>query len=313
MKGIHSCLLIALAAAAVALPQGAIAASKQSRNTLLKAATQARPHGKTIGQAGTKNYNFLTVDFPGVPGTIVYDASPTKVIGEFDDNLNNNNYAGFGLKNNVYKVFTIGGIEGAEIYGINVPGEMVGQVQDTGGVWHGLLVAGGTPSSFDPPNSTYTSANDINNAGTIVGDWEDSSYNNHGFTYASGIYTSFDYPGGSNTYGYGINKNGDIVGTYEDSNYDTHGFLLHAGQYTSFDVPQAAVTYPYGINDNGVIAGYYYDSNFVGHGFVLKNGTFETVDVPRAADTYLLRVKNNGQLVGTYYDVNNEYHGFTAQ
>ncbi len=319
MKTIFNCLFIFTLTTTMAYSQSSIAATHppatraQTVRALLQSRTKNSQAPRNAGSPVKSNYRFDTIDFPGVPSTIAFDASATKVVGTFDDNLNNDESTGFTLKANLYKEFTVSGAGVAVLYGLNDLGQMVGSVQDLSNNTHGLVVTGGIPSTFDPPSSIYTYANKINDTGAIVGGYEDGvNYVTHGFKYASGIFTTIDYPGSTYTEADSINKQGDIVGFWEDS-VSEHGYLLHAGTFTSLDYPQALYTEAYGINNNGAIVGFYYDTNDVAHGFFYKDGSYSTIDVPRALNTYLIGILNNGTLVGTYQDVNYEYHGFTAQ
>jgi len=110
--------------------------------------------------------------------------------------------------------------------GINDKGQVVGQYQDSSGVWHGFLKEGETYTTIDPPDSTYTYAIGINNSGTVVGFWENLSGWGEGFVRTSdGVFTVVDFPGGLETLIYGINDWGDICGVWVDPN---------TGQWTPF-------------------------------------------------------------------------------
>jgi len=51
-----------------------------------------------------------------------------------------------------------------------------------------------TYNTIDPPGSTYTIANSINNKGQIVGLYNDNNRVEHGFIYDKGTYTTIDPP-----------------------------------------------------------------------------------------------------------------------
>ncbi len=81
-------------------------------------------------------------------------------------------------------------------------------------------------TTIDPPDSTYTYANGINNSGAIVGFWTGPSNVFEGFVRTSdGVFTVVDFPGGLETQIYGINNRGDICGVWVDPN---------SGQWTPF-------------------------------------------------------------------------------
>jgi probable HAF family extracellular repeat protein len=67
--------------------------------------------------------------------------------------------------------------------------------------------------TIDPPGSTYTIAQSINDNGQIVGFYLDSNRTEHGFLYNKGIYTTIYPPGSVGTIATDVNSLGQIVGT----------------------------------------------------------------------------------------------------
>jgi len=109
---------------------------------------------------------------------------------------------------------------------LNDKGQVVGQYQDSSGVWHGFLKEGESYTTIDPPDSTYTYAVGINNSGTIVGLWQNLSGWFEGFVRTSdGVFTAVNVPGGLETQIDAINDRGDICGDFVDPN---------TGQWTPF-------------------------------------------------------------------------------
>ena len=127
--------------------------------------------------------------------------------------------------------------------GVNDLGQIVGQYQDSSGIWHGYEEIGG---KFSEINVTFagtsgTFAASINNSGEIVGGYN-STAGGYSFTLIAGTYTSFNYPGAVFSEAFDVNTNGDIVGIYEDTSGVFHGFLLSGGTYTPIDFPGATYT-----------------------------------------------------------------------
>ena len=85
-------------------------------------------------------------------------------------------------------------------------------------------------SEFTPllvPNSTLTTAWDINPAGEIIGFYRTSAGVTavfHGFVLRDEAYVSIDVPGATATRAFGINSRGDVVGTYVGTDGKSHGF-----------------------------------------------------------------------------------------
>ena len=101
-----------------------------------------------------------------------------------------------------------------------------------------------TYTTIDPPGSTYSVAESINNKGQIVGFYQNSSGQEFGFLDSGGKYTTIDFPGSIQTTPTAINAKGQIVGTYADSNSVSHAFLYSGGTYTTLDVPGARLYRP---------------------------------------------------------------------
>lgn len=109
---------------------------------------------------------------------------------------------------------------------LNDKEQVVGQYQDTSGVWHGFLKEGETYTTIDPPDSTYTYALGINNSGIIAGYFGNLFGGSEGFVRTSdGVFTVVDFPGALETQIDGINDRGDICGVWVDPN---------TGQWTPF-------------------------------------------------------------------------------
>ena len=117
------------------------------------------------------------------------------------------------------------GTYGAEAFGINDAGQIVGAYVDSSHLMHGYLYSNGTYTIIDDPlagtNGPYplsggstggTQAFGINATGQIVGEYFDSSGALHGFLYSDSTYITLDYPLSGGTYASSINDSGQIVG-----------------------------------------------------------------------------------------------------
>src|SRR5947207_2801070 len=110
--------------------------------------------------------------------------------------------------------------------------------------------------TFDPPGSTNSFVNGINNAGQIVGAYLDASGASHNFIRsADGVtYTTIDLPGAlpGTTSTDGINNLGQVVGSYKDST-GQHGYIRSVDGRTVTTLEPGLA--PKAINDEGDIAG----------------------------------------------------------
>lgn len=161
--------------------------------------------------------------------------------------------------------------------------------------------------SFDPPGSTATNADGINNNGDVVGWYMDSSGVQHGYVLRAGNYTTIDYPGASATIARAINDQGDIVGTHVGDpkmpGGDVHGFLLQQGNFTPLDYPGHLNTITQRINNAGQVVGCYHDTDNMGtmHGFIFSGGNFTSLSTPASMTNGL---HSDGSLMaGLYTDM----------
>jgi probable HAF family extracellular repeat protein len=280
----------------------ALANSRAGSSAIPESDRDAAPEG----MAKTKVYKFRSIDYPGEYLSQVYDFNGKTAVGCTDFHSK-----AFTFHGNSYLLLNIPGTVYSCGYGINTPGDIVGDSEDSSGL-HGFLYDGSRYTTFDYPGSYATWAWDINDAGLIVGLYMDTNDVYHGFLYDNGTFTAINVPSADNTFAYGINFSGDIVGTYNVAGIQ-HGFLLKRGTYSTVDVPEADDTEVYGINDAGSITGSYYTSSGKWYGFTYSGGVFQEVIVPEAPQTFLYRIKNNGNVVGYVIDSVNEDHGIIGR
>ena len=198
-------------------------------------------------------------------------------------------------------------------YGINNAGQIVGEAtsyNNGNATTYGILNTGGNITVINPPTSTFSEANGINNVGQVVGNFNGST-GQDGFIYSNGRFTIITDPGNHGYISpYGINDSGQIVGQYAIYNGPA-SFIETGGVFTTILDPGAQDTWAYGINNSGVVAGTFYDGSASHyHGFTYVNGSFTTIDDPSASGgTWVYGVNNVGQLVGNYIDGTGN-HGF---
>jgi probable HAF family extracellular repeat protein len=84
-----------------------------------------------------------------------------------------------------------------------------------------------TYTPIDPPGSSISQAEGINNRGDVVGVFSDDA-GNHGFLLRRGQLTTIDKPpAGSTTGAFGINDRGSIVGfQFNEVTQHTSGWVL---------------------------------------------------------------------------------------
>jgi probable HAF family extracellular repeat protein len=120
-----------------------------------------------------------------------------------------------------YTFFAVPGAEqsSTDVLGINDLGQIVGSYADASGVTHGFLKEGDNYTTFDPPDSIFTIAYQINNSDVIVGFFVNLAGWDEGFVRTSdGKFDVVNFPGGLETQIGAINDRGDISGYWVDPN-----------------------------------------------------------------------------------------------
>ena len=257
-----------------------------------------------LGLAGTKVYQFRSVDYPGAASSFLQDYNEKVAVGDCECT---NGELGFYFDGTAYHSLKVPHATSSIIDGINSSGQMVGEYYNSAGQLRGFFYTGTKFVTLNFPHSHGTYATGINDSGLIVGGYFDSNNDEHGFLYKAGVFSRINFPGGTQTTPWGINSTGEIVGSYDVSG-GGNGFLLEKGVYYPIAFPLAESTGANGINDAGAIAGYYNDTTGQ-HGFIYSGGAFTQVDVPGAHNTTLYRIKNNGSVAGYLEDSSGEFHG----
>lgn len=212
------------------------------------------------------------------------------------------------------------------IGGPNPQGTSVGgYTLTTGGALHGFTLKNGVFTSFDPPGSTFTTANFINPRGDIVGAYVDASGVSHGFVLSGGSYTTVDYPGAAGTVLSSVNPSGEMSGaTCSDpacgvlgATNVTHSFLVSKKGVFSppFDPPGAASSTSSVVLPSGAVVGA--DTDLGGttcatqcQGYMLFHGSYATINYPGSSFTFAGGANAEGSIVGIYTDASGAGHAF---
>jgi probable HAF family extracellular repeat protein len=185
-----------------------------------------------LSQAAVCNESVTVLDPPQVNPVVRSQAgslnSQGQVVGTYRD-LNNKRHGFLWSRgtfiNTAINVPHDDPVGGTVAIGINDLAQIVGDYVDaTDHLRHGFLLSQGAYTTLDPPGSSLTVAEAINNAGVIVGVYLDAKLDQHGFLLSNGVYTQIDVPGSTATQINSINPRGQIVGYYNDQT-GTHGFV----------------------------------------------------------------------------------------
>ncbi|HEX8813874.1 MAG TPA: hypothetical protein VF753_00080 [Terriglobales bacterium] len=200
-------------------------------------------------------------------------------------------------------------------YGINNAGVIVGEYQDSTGLYHGYILQGSNVTTLDDSNGDHTAAEGINPNGTItvVGCYSDSSGITRGFLYTAGAYTDVPGPtGAASSCAMGINDSGVISGYYSNSSGHIRGFMLNNGVYSTLTDPDASTTIGQGINDSNNVAAWWIkkeNSRVNSSVYQPSKKNFTFADVPGSNGTYAWGIDTAGDIAAWWLDGDGIAHG----
>jgi predicted membrane protein len=345
-------IAVAVASAAVAIPQTNTIVEFDAPNSIFTAAKSINSAGMIAGYYEDAQFtlhgfvrnttgNITTFDVPGAAtgggqGTVAAGINDSgQIAGWYNPSTAPETYKGFRRDaSGKITIVNIPGSTATSIYAINNTGQIAGCAAPTsfctayGSTDKGFVTdSTGAILTFSPVNSANVSPMSINANGAAAGFYSDSAGGLHGFIRAaSNKITEFDAPGsfiavGAGTLPWGVNDVGTVAGYYRDLNGHIRGFLRDAnGAITEFDAPGTSPnTYPVAINFAGMTTGSYVVSGQSAswYGFVRDpRGRFTSFEAPDASTlygTFGMSINRAGQVAGYYYDKNAVAHGFLRQ
>jgi uncharacterized membrane protein len=197
-------------------------------------------------------------------------------------------------------------------YGINSPGDVVGEYRDAAGHWHGFLLHNDNFTQIDYPGSRLTQTWGINASRTITGSYVDSSDKTHAFALDKrGAFTtldpSFDFTA---AYAHGLTPRTDtIVGCWYEGPI-MHSLIVRNGEYFTNDFPGSVMSMNWRVNPSGQMVGHYRDSGGRVHGYLFSNSTHASIDFPGGIRTEARGINASGDIVGLYVSPDFVSHGF---
>jgi probable HAF family extracellular repeat protein len=166
--------------------------------------------------------------------------------------------------------------------GINVVGQLVGNVANAGGVEHAALYfqgkvtdLGALASPSGDPALAPSSAAAVNQLGVAVGQSEGPDFFTHAVSFANGKVQDLGTLGGFNSSANAINDKGQIVGTSDTSANDgtQHAFVSSSkGLIDIGTLNGTGSSVASGINDFGMIVGQSSTTSGDTHAFIYHNG-----------------------------------------
>ena len=195
-------------------------------------------------------------------------------------------------------------------YGINEPGDVVGEASISGGNSRAFLYIGSSMVNLGTLGGDLSVANGINDGGQVVG-WALTSDNvERAFKYTDNSMVNLGTLGGTYSEAFGINNDGDVVGFSSligDPYLAWHAFLYSGSSMQDVGSLGGEPIAAYGINDSGQVVGSSYFTNGVlQHPFLYSSGSMK--DISTLAGIFIWSgeargINGKGEVVG-YYSTN---------
>ncbi len=260
--------------------------------------------------AQTGNYNFTSIDYPGIVGdtlpTAINDAG--LVAGYYVDT--NGVAHGFTYEGNgQYTTFDAPGNGTLETYvfGVNNAGVISGWFADGNGI-HGFLKVGQQFTQLDFGLNDETVVYGINNNGDVDG-WYASSQGIQSFiyNYNTQVLTPISCSGAP-IESWGINDQSQLVAPGIEGT--GNAFYYNQGVCSSISYPGQSTTIATGINNNGLVAGYTDNGSDVEVlSFLWVASSQQFIPINYSFPIGVFGINNNADITGIYL-VGEVAHGF---
>ncbi len=262
-----------------------------------------------------EDYNFETIDVPGVDFLAVTASSDFEDYAGYTRNADSEKEVAFTLIDGVFTTYDFQGAKNTYFYAVGNNGNAAGHYEDSEGLFHGVVLENGELRQYDFPGAVQTEIFGISDAtGALTGNYIDASGIRRGF---SGD-TIVEYPGAIETYADFVNSSGGMVGSYVDADGIFHPYVrTPTGRFVSIDLPRAAQLeyfFVHGINDENIVVARAKPIDDVPQTFV---GTFrdglKEFEVPGSVSTEGYNINQDGSIVGHYDTADGSRHGFIAR
>lgn len=226
--------------------------------------------------------------------------------------------AGQGTKNGgevgfVFDGKTIREASLSDITGINLQGQLVGNIRDFDGHIHGVTASGDIVTALGSLGGQSSNARAINKKGEIAGGAEVLGGQAHAFTYSAGVISDLGTLGGVFSFANDINDEGEVVGSSTTiGERSAHAFVYSNGRMTDLGALwTGGASNAYAINNRGQITGdaTAYGSAW-GHAFIYENGAMHDLGTLGGAYSWGMDISDAGWIVGASSDASGDIRSF---
>jgi len=261
------------------------------------------------------NYTFETIDVEGVEFLAVTASSDFEDYAGYTLDPETGKEVAFTLIDGVFERHDFPGSQKTHFYALGNNGLAAGHYQDSGGLYHGVIVENGEMRQYHFPGAVQTEIYGYSDStGALTGNFTDASGVRRGFSGDEII----EYPGATETYADFVDSVGTVVGSYIDADGLYYPYARTPdGGYLSIALPVAGDVeyfFVHGVNDAKIAVA---RAKLVGDVPSTYAGTFREglrkFKVPGSISTEGWNVNQDGSIVGHYDTADGHRHGFIAR
>ncbi len=276
--------------------------------------TDAQVKLEPIPAPDGSKYTFERISVEGVDFLALAASSDFEDFAGYTKSDDGEKNVAFTLIDGVLKKYDFPGAKNTYFFALGNNGIAAGHYEDSGGLFHGVILENGEWQEYDFPNSVQTEIYGYSDStGALTGNFTDESGVRRGF---SGE-TIVEFPGALETYADFVSGLGNIVGSYVDTEGEYHAYLRGpGGSFATLDtpeVPNQEYFYLHGINDSLVAVGRAKSEDGVPLTFVGNPVALQGFGVPGAVSTEGWNINQDSSVVGHYDSADGRRHGFIAR
>ncbi len=260
------------------------------------------------------HYTFETIDVPGVQFLALTASSDFEDYAGYTKSPDGAKEVAFTLIDGVFTRYDFPGSQKTHFYALGNNGQAAGHYEDSGGLYHGVILEAGELRQYDFPGAVQTFIYGISDStGALTGSFIDASGVRRGFSGDLII----EYPEASETYAEFVNAEGGVIGSFVDAQGVFYPYIRNPdGRFISLELPHAA-QFEYfflpAVNDAGIVIARAKLRGDIPRTAVgtLQHG-LQSLEVPGSVSTEGWNINQDGSIVGYYDTADGRRHGFIA-
>ena len=260
------------------------------------------------------NYTFETIDVPGVDFLALAASSDFEDYAGYTLSADGEKEVAFTLIDGVFTRYDFPGSQKTHFYALGNNGLAAGHYQDSGGLYHGVIVENGEMRQYHFPGAVQTEIYGYSDStGALTGNFIDASGVRRGFSGDEII----EYPGATATYADFVSTIDNVVGSYVDTKGIFHAYLRGpGGSFATLDIPAVSnleYFFLHGINSALIAVGRAKAEGDVPRTYAGNPVGLQELQFPGSVSTEGWNVNQDNSIVGHYDTADGRRHGFIAR